>query len=38
MTLIESRFFDNIATMASGGPEYRTTIKTLRGGGEHRNE
>lgn len=37
MTFIESRFFDDIAPRASGGPEYRTTIKTLRGGGEHRN-
>lgn len=34
---IERRFFDDIAPRASGGPEYRTTIKTLRGGAEHRN-
>lgn len=37
MTFLEQRFFDDVAPRASGGPEYRTTIKTLRSGGEHRN-
>jgi uncharacterized protein (TIGR02217 family) len=37
MTFLEQRFFDDIAPQASSGPEYRTTIKTLRGGAEHRN-
>ena len=34
---IERRFFDDIRPEASGGPEYRTIVKSLRGGGEHRN-
>lgn len=34
---IERRFFDDIRPEASGGPEYRTIVKTLRGGAEHRN-
>ena len=34
---IERRFFDDIRTEASGGPEYRTIVKSLRGGAEHRN-
>ena len=34
---IERRFFDDIRVGAVGGPEYRTTVKTMRGGAEHRN-
>lgn len=37
MTFLEQRFFDDIAPRATSAPEYRTTIKTLRGGAEHRN-
>lgn len=34
---IERRFFEDIRPQASGGPEYRTIVKTLRNGAEHRN-
>lgn len=34
---IESRFFTDIRPEAYGGPSYRTNIKQLRGGAEHRN-
>lgn len=34
---IERRFFEDIRPQASGGPEYRTIVKQLRNGAEHRN-
>jgi uncharacterized protein (TIGR02217 family) len=34
---IERRFFDDVRPQASGGPEYRTIVKSLRNGAEHRN-
>lgn len=37
MAFVEQRFFEDIRPMASGGPQYRTNVLELRGGGTHRN-